>query len=83
MNMTTKLNIKDLVGNGKKVRLERYQSGVLTYVAEGGFKFQVPVADLGDAQALPEESAMTFMKWIKKALVAFETEEETNQAMPG
>ncbi len=68
----TKLDIKEMVKDGRKVRLEHYQSGSLFYVTETGFRFQVPVKDLGDARALPEEKAITFMKWIKVAILMAE-----------
>ena len=37
-----KMNIKEMVSNGKKVTFTRYQKNNLWYITETGFEFPVP-----------------------------------------
>jgi hypothetical protein len=68
------LSIKDMVKNGKKVRLEFYRKGELWYKTQDGFKFPVPISDTGDGTFLVEDKAMLFMRYIRKQLEAVKTE---------
>ena len=60
--------LKELVGNGQTVRLEFYRKGKLYYITSDGFRFTVDVEDCGDAEFLPEDKAMMFMRYIRKQL---------------
>lgn len=59
------MSIKDMVKN-KKVYLVHYRVGELIYRTECGFEFPVPISDTGNASFLPEDSAIKFMRWIRK-----------------
>ena len=72
--------LKEMVGNGRVVRFEKYHAGNLWYSlryahrnAEGRpeghtFAFPVPISDIGDATFLAEDKAILFMRYIRKAL---------------
>jgi hypothetical protein len=84
MRLNNMLNIKDMVGQGKKVRLERIQNVVektglatiLQFTTETGFRFEVRADELGEAPIQPEENAMLFMRWIRKAIERLEAADE-------
>lgn len=48
------------------VRFEHYRDGNLWYVAETGFKFPVPIEDIGNATFKAEDKALLFMRYIRK-----------------
>lgn len=58
---------KDLI-NGKKVGFRFYRDGELWYATEDGFEFPVPVSDTGTGIFRAEDSAIQFMRWIRKQL---------------
>jgi len=62
------MNIKDLVGAGKTVRFQHYQSGELWYVTDCGFEFPVPISDCGDGLFANTDKAILFMRYIRKHL---------------
>ena len=62
--------IKDMVKDGKKVNFQFYRKGELWYSTECGFVFPVPIDDTGDGTFNREDSAMFFMRYIRKQLVA-------------
>jgi len=62
--------LKELVGQGKRVRFTMYRKGQLHYKTDDGFEFQVPVDDCGDGVFLAEDKAMLFMRYIRKQLEA-------------
>lgn len=72
------LNIKDMVGNGKKVTFVRFRKNELIYVTETGFEFPVPVNDTGDGVFLAEDKAMLFMRYIRKQIKSVEQELAAN-----
>jgi hypothetical protein len=64
------MNIKNLVKD-KKVKFLYYRSKELWYEVEGtNFRFPVDVNDTGEAQFLPEDKAIIFMRYIRKQLEA-------------
>ena len=70
-----KINIKDLVKDGKKVTFVKYREGEFIYKTECGFEFPVPLNDLGKATLLAEDKAMLFMRYIRKHIESIETVE--------
>lgn len=65
--MDTKVpNLKDEVSDNKKVRFIYFKANELWYETESGFKFPVPVSDIGDATFLAEDKALLFMRYIRK-----------------
>jgi hypothetical protein len=63
------LDVKAHVASGNTVQFLKYQQGNLYYeVNQTSLVFKVPIADLGDATCYQYERAMTYMKYIKKAL---------------
>ena len=58
------MSIKDMVKD-KKVTFSHYCDGYLYYTTECGFKFPVPVSDIGTATFLNEDRAILFMRWIR------------------
>jgi len=64
------MNIKDIVKNNV-VRFNRYRHQIAYYeVTHEGveYTFPVPLDDIGDATLLAEDKAITFMRYIRKAL---------------
>lgn len=62
------MDIKDCIKG--RVTFQFYRKGELYYRCENGFVFPVPVNDTADATFNPEDKAMLFMRWIRKALAA-------------
>ena len=65
------MNIKDMI-KGKKVQFLFYKEGELWYTTECGFKFPVPIDDVGTAAMNVEDKAILFMRWIRKEIVIVE-----------
>ena len=61
------MSIKDMVKD-KKVKFLFYKEGELWYTTECGFKFPVPIDDVGTAAMNAEDKALFFMRWIRKGL---------------
>lgn len=64
--------LKELVGNGQKVRFRFYRQGELWYATESGFDFPVPVSDAGDGVFHAEDKALLFMRYIRQHLEKIE-----------
>lgn len=75
------MTIKDLVSNGNTVTFDSYRQGVFYYnvaycteeqlqsdTAVTIYQFPVPIDDIGTATLLKEDKAITFMRWIRKAI---------------
>lgn len=62
------LNIKEMVGGTKTVRLLYYRRGSLWYETVTGFRFPVPITECGEATYLAEDKAMLFMRFIQKEI---------------
>lgn len=73
--MNTKYNIKDMVGGDKKVNFVRYRKGELIFVTDNGFEFPVPITDTGDGVYHAQDTAMLYMKYIKKQIKNIEATE--------
>ena len=52
----------------KTVRFLYYKEQDLFYITECGFKFPVPISDVGTASMKVEDKAIMFMRWIKREL---------------
>ena len=61
------MKISEMVKD-KKVRFDFYRQGILYYITEDGFRFEVPISDTGDACFNNEDKAILFMRWIRKQL---------------
>lgn len=59
-------NIKDLIGNGKRVKFVRFQNNVLWYKTESNFEFPIYTDDIKKRTFLPEGKASSFVRWIRK-----------------
>lgn len=59
-------NLKDLVSNNKMVKFIFYRDGDLWYTTEDGFKFPVPIKDIGSATFNSEEKALLLMRYMRK-----------------
>jgi hypothetical protein len=57
--------LKEMVEN-KKVKFEYYRDKELWYSTEDGFKFPVPIEDIGTGVLKAEDKAILFMRWIRK-----------------
>lgn len=75
------MTVKNFVGKNEhgesnKVKFSHYFDGDLYYTvldmkSEGGdtlYQFQVPISDTGGATFKRYDSAMYFMRWIRKAI---------------
>ena len=67
--------IIEMVKENKKVKFIYYRDGNLYYETECGFKFPVPVTDIGNATFLAEDKAMLFMRYIRKQVALIERSE--------
>jgi hypothetical protein len=71
------LNIKDLVKNNW-VKFDSYRQGYFYYIIHvgiddfgdpiGTYQFPVPLDDIGTATLLGQDKAITFMRWIRRAI---------------
>ena len=72
------MNIKDLIKDNF-VKFDSYRRGIFYYKITDSkqsalpeesvtYIFTVPVDDIGTATLLPESKAITFMRWIRKAI---------------
>jgi hypothetical protein len=61
----TMKTLKEMVEN-KKVKFEYYRDKELWYSTEDGFKFPVPIEDIGTGVFKAEDKAILFMRWIRK-----------------
>ena len=67
------LTVKDFVDNASYVCFTRYRAGFFYYnvthlqTAEI-FEFPVPIEDIGNSTLNCDEKAITFMRWIRKAI---------------
>ena len=67
------INIKDLVMGNNMVNFSHYRQGIFYYYVsrvDGTeiFSFPVPREDIGTATLKAEDKALTFMRWIRKAI---------------
>jgi hypothetical protein len=77
-NMTDKIDIKrfvckDIHGNMQKVDFQFYRAGFFYYAVPDFYsgemyEFPVPIEDIGNATMLRSDKAITFMRWIRKAI---------------
>ena len=79
----TKYNVKDMVADGKLVKFIHYRQKELWYTTECGFKFPVPISDVGEATFLAEDKAIMFMRYINKQIKSIEAELESIGASQG
>ncbi len=66
------MNIKEIVKDNT-VRFQRYRQNYMYYVVtvpgeEAEYSFPVPLEDVGDATLNAEEKAITYMRYIRKAI---------------
>lgn len=66
------MNIKDMVKDNQTVKFCYFRDGNLWYETENGFKFPVPVADIGNATFNAVERAMLMMRYIRPQLELIE-----------
>lgn len=74
------MDIKTMVGGGRKVRFRSYRENQLWYETECGFVFPVPVDDVGNAVMLAEDKAILFMRYIRKHAALIEGARFAQQA---
>lgn len=54
------------------------RKGELWYETENGFKFPVPIDDMGDGQFNAQDRAMLFMRYIRKYLAEMQKDTEND-----
>lgn len=64
---------KDILGQPNKVFFNRYKKGFFYYRVTNNkqsefFEFSVPIEDIGDATLLETDKAITYMRYIRKAI---------------
>lgn len=64
---------KDINNNPSKVHFQFYRAGNFYYSVEDFYtselyEFPVPINDIGNATLLRTDKAITFMRWIRKAI---------------
>ena len=64
--------LKEMIVNNQKVKFSFYRDGQLWYETECGFRFSVPIADVGTATFLAEDRAILFMRYIRKQMAELE-----------
>lgn len=68
--------LKEMVVNNQKVKFVHYQDKELWYETECGFQFPVPISDTGSGIFLPEDKAISFMRWIRKQIELIQKSEQ-------
>jgi hypothetical protein len=71
--------LKEMINNGQKVRFSFYRDGQLWYETNCGFRFPVPIEDVGTATFLAEDRAILFMRYIRKYMAVLEEEKSRNR----
>jgi hypothetical protein len=71
------ISIKEMVEN-KSVKFQYFREGELWYATEDGFKFPVPITDVGTGVFNAEDRAILFMRWIRKQREAIDSQRFTN-----
>ena len=64
--------LKEMIVDNQKVRFSFYRDGQLWYETECGFRFPVPISDVGTATFLVEDRAILFMRYIRKHMAALQ-----------
>lgn len=70
------VNIKDLVKSPNMVNFNRFRAGIFYYRVYNPnetpngetYEFQVPIEDIGEATLEAFDKAITYMRWIRKAI---------------
>lgn len=67
------MNILELVGKDNRVSFSHFRAGHFYYYVprlDGTevYTFPVPIEDIGNATLKNEDKALTFMRWIRKAM---------------
>jgi len=70
------IKIKDLVTKEHVVKFDSYRAGYFYYIVYNSnqtpngdsYGFTVPIDDIGGATLLATDKAITFMRWIRKAI---------------
>jgi hypothetical protein len=73
------MNIKDLVSKEHVVSFDSFRAGFFYYNVYNSnkthpsskgevYQFTVPIEDIGGATLLATDKAITFMRWIRKAI---------------
>lgn len=69
--------LKEMVENGQVATFVRFKHNSLIYVTECGFEFPVSPSDItGESELLPQEKAMSLMKWIRKHIDFIKSSQE-------
>ena len=71
--------LKEMIVNNQKVHFSFYRDGQLWYETECGFRFPVPIEDVGTATFLAEDRAILFMRYIRKHLSALDAARGSNE----
>jgi hypothetical protein len=75
------MTIKEMVSDGKLATFVEYRQGNLWYQTEDGFKFPVPMEDIGTATFHASEKALLLMRYIRKHLDTINKGTKTTVAM--
>ena len=75
------LTLKEMVSDNKQVTFVEYRQGNLWYSTEDGFKFPVPIEDIGTATFAATEKALLMMRYMRKHLDTINSGKKTNVAM--
>lgn len=67
------MNTSDFVKGDNKVYFQLFRQGILYYSVKKNhstewYTFPVPVTDVGHASMLATDKAITYMRWIRKAI---------------
>jgi len=73
------MTLKELVKD-KRARFKFYKDGELWYETEDGFDFPIPIADTGTCDFKAEDTAIRYMRWIRKHLAERAEWEKERQA---
>lgn len=65
--LDTNIDIKYLVKD-QRVHFKFYRDNALYYETDSGFRFPIPVEDMNSGVFLPDDKAILYMRWIRKAL---------------
>lgn len=66
-------SIKEMVKDNKKVIFLYFKNKEFWYETECGFKFPVPLDDVGNAEMMASDKAILFMRYIRPHLELIES----------
>jgi hypothetical protein len=67
------MTVSEFVKEGNRVYFDRYRAGFFFYtirhiITRDEYEFFIPIEDIGEATLYGDDKALTYMRWIRKAI---------------